>query len=75
MSGEALVHIVDDDPAVRGMLVATMQQASLPAAGYSSAENFIQKQEWDAQGCLVLDLSMQGMGGPRAAQAVAGRGQ
>jgi two-component system response regulator FixJ len=60
-----VVHIVDDDPAVRHDLVTLVQSASLGARGYESAHDFLSANltESDHPECLVLDIRMPGKSG------------
>jgi len=60
---QAMVHIVDDDEAVRKALSFLMRSVGLPAREYASAEEFIEKQPQLNIGCLLLDIRMPGMSG------------
>jgi two-component system response regulator FixJ len=63
MNNKPMVHIVDDDPAIRRSLRMVMELASLPVKAYESAEEFLDADEQKGPGCIVLDLRMRGMGG------------
>ncbi|HEV8608380.1 MAG TPA: response regulator [Tepidisphaeraceae bacterium] len=74
MSKEALVHIVDDDPAIRNSLRMVMELASLPALAYASAEEYLEDGRQSLPGCIVLDLRMRGMGGLELLQRLRSEG-
>ena len=57
------ISIVDDDPAVRDALWRLMDSAGLPAAAFSSAEEFLASPSRDETTCLILDVRMPGMDG------------
>jgi len=59
-----LVHIVDDDAAVRGGLKWLFESTGLAADVYSNAEEFLARYTPSEGGeCVVLDLSMPGLSG------------
>jgi len=58
-----LVHIVDDDPAVRDSLSMLLEAADLAPAAYPDAESFLAQAALDAPGCVVADVRMPGMSG------------
>jgi FixJ family two-component response regulator len=60
---EFLVHVVDDDEAVRSSLKLLLKSAGLSTRAYSSAAEFLAAYEDDRPGCLVLDIRMPGMNG------------
>lgn len=57
------VFLVDDDPGVRSMLVATLDHHGIQVQEFDSAEGFLEAYSYDQKGCLVLDLSMPNMSG------------
>lgn len=59
----ATVYIIDDDPAMRKMLVQLIESVNYTAASYPSAEEFLEDYEPGKPACLVLDVRMPGMGG------------
>lgn len=63
MSQEAIVYVVDDDPAVRDSVSALVNSAGLRVQTFPSAEAFLQEYKPDKPGCLVTDLRMLGMSG------------
>jgi FixJ family two-component response regulator len=62
-SRQAVVHVVDDDEAVRESLRALLSSVQLQAATYASAEAFLAAATPAMRGCLVLDVRMPGMSG------------
>ncbi len=63
LSPRAVVHIVDDDAAVRQSLRFLLDCDQWDALAHASAEDFLA--EWDrtVPGCVVTDVRMPGMGG------------
>ena len=58
----AIVHIVDDDAAVRDSLSLLLELKGIAARSHASAEAFLES--YDGQpGCVVVDLRMPGMSG------------
>lgn len=63
MEHKPMVHIVDDDDAVRESLHMLMQSEEIPAQTYASAEEFLDQHAQSKLGCLLLDVRMPGMSG------------
>ena len=63
MNTQGVVHVVDDDPAIRSALTASLEIRGLTVKNYESAENFLDSYEDDQIGCLVLDIRMPGLNG------------
>jgi two-component system, LuxR family, response regulator FixJ len=59
---EPVVHVVDDDEAVRESLEALLFVSGFFVFSYVSAEDFLARAPEDG-GCLVLDVNMPGMSG------------
>jgi two-component system response regulator FixJ len=57
-----MVHIIDDDEAVRESLEALLMVSGFEVETYSSAEEYIARAD-DGDGCIVLDINMPGVGG------------
>jgi len=70
--GAFTVHVIDDDAAVRESLEALLLVAGYPVEAYASAEAYLEAPD-AADGCLLLDIHMPGMGGFGLMQALAGR--
>jgi len=65
---QALVHVVDDDQAVRDSLTMLLEAADLPARAYPDAETFLAQlgtapATVPAPGCVVADVRMPGLSG------------
>ena len=58
-----VVHVVDDDDAVRDALLELFGSIGYCATGYASADSFLQEHDPSAPGCLILDIRMPGMSG------------
>ena len=63
MTPEYLVHIVDDDDAVRDALLELLDTVAMKAIGFPSAAEFLAELNPNIAGCLVLDIRMPGMSG------------
>ena len=50
---EALVRIVDDEETVRNSELFIFKLAGIPAAAYSSAEEFLAKDDLTVPGCII----------------------
>ena len=59
----ALVHIVDDDEAIRDALEWLFQSRGVSSRGWPSGEDFLAGWQADWRGCIVLDIRMRGMNG------------
>jgi FixJ family two-component response regulator len=62
-NGRPLVAIVDDDSAVRESLLELMQSAGLESRCFASPREFLESQDVDRPGCLILDVRMPGASG------------
>jgi two-component system, LuxR family, response regulator FixJ len=63
MSGNPVVHIVDDDEAVRHSLAFMLGSTGLSVRLYESARAFLNLLDPSAHGCLVTDVRMPDMTG------------
>jgi FixJ family two-component response regulator len=63
--------LVDDQPAVLKALARLLAAEGIAVQPYGSAQAFLDSGQAGAPGCLVLDLSMPGMGGLALQQALA----
>jgi FixJ family two-component response regulator len=59
----AVVHLVDNDPAVRATLGHLLPGHSYQVRAYASAEEFLDVFDGATPGCLLLDIGVPGMGG------------
>ena len=60
---EQIVHIVDDDEALRDSLVWMLESHGYAVSAHDSAEAFLAVCSPEMTGCLVLDVRMPGMSG------------
>jgi two-component system response regulator FixJ len=60
---DQLVHVVDDDEAVRASLSFVLESAGLKSRTFSSAEQFLAACEVGMGGCVVTDVRMEEMNG------------
>ena len=65
-----LVRIVDDEESVRRSERFVFAIIGLETACYESAEEFLEKDDPERPGCLILDLRMKGMSGLELQQAM-----
>lgn len=63
MAADAVVHIIDDDEAVRQSLQFLLRTTGLAARTYESAEAFLAAVPSITVGCIVTDVRMPGIGG------------
>lgn len=63
MTANGVVHIVDDDDAVRQSLAFLLSSAGLPVRLYDSAATFLAGLSTPQDGCLITDVRMPGMSG------------
>jgi two-component system response regulator FixJ len=63
MANEPIVHVVDDDPAVRDSLAFLLDTADLVSRSYASALELLAAAEGLAPGCIVTDVRMPEMNG------------
>jgi two-component system response regulator FixJ len=60
---EPIVHIVDDDDAVRDSLRMLFYSVGLEAVTYASAADFLERADLVRPGCLIVDVRMPGKSG------------
>ena len=74
MQAKPIVHIVDDDSAIRDSLSLLMKSVGFEVRTYVSAERFLEQADLESPGCLVADVRMQGMSGLELQQVLNERG-
>lgn len=57
------VRLVDDDNSLRSALIFALEMAGLHAVGYESAEAFLERDDPEVPGCVVMDIRMDGISG------------
>lgn len=63
MTSNFIVHVVDDDDAVRDALAEVLDSVGLPAVAYANGNEFLDKVTLETNGCLVSDIRMPGISG------------
>lgn len=63
MPSDTIVHIVDDDEAVRESLAFLLDSAGMKSRTYESAEALLGSLQTATTGCVVTDVRMPGMSG------------
>ena len=57
------VFVIDDDVEVRASIQALLKSAGLHSESFGTAEEFLRNEVPNAPSCLVLDVSLPGVGG------------
>jgi FixJ family two-component response regulator len=66
-----IVFIVDDDREIRAALSCLLTAAGYQVRSFESAERFIEEQDAEAPGCLLLDVCLPGLSGLELQAALA----
>lgn len=75
MSSEPkLVHVVDDDPAVRRSVAFILKTSGHQVETYESGSDLIRDSGHLAEGCILLDIRMPGMDGLEVQQRLQDKG-
>jgi len=74
MNHEPTVFLVDDEASVLKALSRLLRSAGLKVETFRSPEEFLQRHDLDAPGCLVLDVAMPGLNGLEVQQFLAAKG-
>ena len=70
MTGERVVHIVDDDPAIRRALMRLLRSAGLIPSVYDSGHAVLDATPTLSTGCMLLDVQMPVMNGIEAIRPI-----
>ncbi|MBX9828447.1 MAG: response regulator transcription factor FixJ [Xanthobacteraceae bacterium] len=60
---QGIVHVIDDDDAMRESLAFLFKSAKVPVATYEAADLFLDRLPGVTGGCVVTDVRMPGMSG------------
>lgn len=71
---EPIVHVIDDDEAIRASLGLVLEMADLLNRTYPSAQDFLELSEPLEGGCVVTDVRMPGMSGIELVRRLRERG-
>ena len=63
MQSKTIVHVIDDDDALRDSLAFLMSSAGIETQTHDSASGFLAALPRDSSGCVVTDVRMPGMTG------------
>jgi two-component system response regulator FixJ len=63
MSGKDIVHVVDDDAAVRDSLIFLLSTANIAGRAHESAAELLATLNIAEAGCIITDMRMPGMDG------------
>jgi two-component system, LuxR family, response regulator FixJ len=63
MAADAIVHVIDDDEAVRQSIEFLLRTSGLTARTYDSASAFLDVLETIESGCIITDVRMPGISG------------
>lgn len=74
MPPNSLVHVIDDDDAVRESLEFLLRTAKIEVRTYDSATTFLNTMSGGAIGCIVTDVRMPGMSGVDLLRQLRARG-
>ncbi len=74
MTSAGVVHIVDDDEAIRLGVSALLSTMAIEVHAYATATDFLAQASPGMSGCLVLDVRMPGMSGLELQQQLISRG-
>ncbi len=62
-NNRAVVHVVDDDPSLRGALESLFDSVGLETRTYGAASDFLNASVEDKPGCIVIDIRLPDMSG------------
>lgn len=71
---EPIVHLIDDDEAIRTSLSFVLEMHDLPARTYASAIEFLEVADTVTSGCIVTDVRMPEMSGLELVRRLKERG-
>src|SRR5215471_11387598 len=63
MGGSDLVHIIDDDDALRDSLSFLLSSVGIKTKSYETATGYSNDPQRGASGCIITDVRMPGMSG------------
>ncbi len=74
MTLEAIVHVIDDDPAMLDSLVFLLESAGFATKAHESAAKFLEDESLAHGGCIVTDVRMPGLSGMELTRHLRGLG-
>jgi two-component system, LuxR family, response regulator FixJ len=70
----AIVYVVEDDPAVRRLLASLAKSVEQPLLSFASAQEFMESYLSDRAGCLIVDIRMPEIGGMELIETLSAKG-
>ncbi|WP_339947881.1 response regulator transcription factor [uncultured Albimonas sp.] len=74
MTTRPVVHVLDDDEAVRLAIASLLQSVGLESRTHGSTQAFLEAERPDVESCLVLDVRLPGTSGLDLQELLAERG-
>ena len=74
MSGKIVIHVIDDDAAMRDSLAFLLDVNGFKPQVYESADTFLKEMSVDAARCVVSDIRLPGMTGVELVRNLKGSG-
>jgi two-component system response regulator FixJ len=74
LMAQAVVHVVDDDAAVRDSLALLLEAEGLAVATYVSGDAFLSAVAVGVEGCVLADVQMPGLDGLALMECLRARG-
>ena len=71
--GTCKVYIVDDDLSVRRGISLLLRSAGCQVDAFASAEEFLAIEDHSGEGCIILDIFMEGRSGLELQEEIAGK--
>jgi len=75
MSGKTVIHVVDDDAAMRDSLAFLLDVNGFQPQTYESANAFLSAAATGAASCVISDIRMPGLSGIELVRALKSRGE
>lgn len=72
--GDKIVFVIDDDPGFRKSVALLLGKLGFNTELYASAEAFLSQLEPPRDGCILLDVHLEGMSGIELAKRLTGSG-
>ncbi|OYU47482.1 MAG: DNA-binding response regulator [Rhizobiales bacterium PAR1] len=69
-----MVHLVDDEDAIRDSLAWLLKSRGIASVGYASGEAFLEAWRQEMRGIVILDIRMQGLSGLEVLDRLVARG-
>lgn len=74
MPAAPTIFVIDDDEDVRTSLSRLLRAAGWEVETFASADQFLERPAYPGTGCVLLDVDMPGMTGPRLHETMPARG-